>query len=196
MLRPSRVQFRHAYDLLRRIPILAIDALRRGLTGLFFVDDSLREQLVLVRPADRSVHFRRLPTRRPRRARVTPPPQLAKTPHQRAVHRLYLELRTGEGLNCVFHDGMCVRPEQVCLLPADARIEVRVESGCALGGRRLVPDLLVSCADTGRPLLAIEVCATHPVGLTKQDAYARWYPMGRSAGAAGHLPLSQDANLR
>jgi hypothetical protein len=173
MLRPSHVQFRHAYDVLRRSPVLALDALRRRLTGLFFVDETLREQLILVRPSDKAVHFRRLPTKRPRRARPCPPPHLARTPHQRAVRRLQLELQAGDGLTCVFHDGMCIRPERVCLIPASNRVDVHVEVSHSIGGTRLVPDILISCPETGRALLAIEVCATHPVGATKQAAYAR-----------------------
>ena len=172
MLRPHLVQFRHAYDALRRIPILAIDALRRGLTGVFFVDNTLKERLSLVRSAERAVHYRRLPTKRPRRVRPATPSHLAKTPHQRAIKRLQLELTAGEGLTCVFHDGMCVLPGSVCLVREGDLVIVRVESSFSIGGRRLVPDVMIVSPATGRPLLAVEVCASYPVGTVKRAAYA------------------------
>ena len=56
-------------------------------------------------------------------------------------------------------------------VPAPLRLEV--ESSITIGGVRIAPDVLVICPASGKRLLAIEVCASHPVGSTKQAAYAR-----------------------
>jgi hypothetical protein len=173
MLKVSKVQFAHAYDLLRRATVSAIDALRRGLHGIYFADHTRRERLVLVRSRERMPHFRRLPVRNPCRQRPLLPAGLVRTPHQRAIRRLQLELTTGEGLRCAFHDGFSVRPEQLELVRPGQPVVVDVERSRVVGGHRIVPDMLIRCATTNVPLLAIEVCASHPVGERKRLLYSR-----------------------
>lgn len=173
MLKVSKVQFAHAYDLLRRATVSAIDAMRRGLHSIYFADHTRRERLVMVRSRERMPHFRRLPIRNPCRQRPLLPAGLVRTPHQRAIRRLQLELTTGEGLRCKFHDGLSVRPEQLELVRPGQPVVVEVERSRVIGGHRLVPDILISCALTKVPLLAIEVCASHPVGERKRLVYSR-----------------------
>lgn len=48
---------------------------------------------------------------------------------------------------------------------------VEIERPVVAGGRRYVPDLKVSCCQTGRPLLLIEVWHTHAVSPRKRRAY-------------------------
>ena len=48
---------------------------------------------------------------------------------------------------------------------------VEIECPMVASGRRYVPDLKVSCARTGRPLLLIEVWLTHAVSPKKRRAY-------------------------
>lgn len=173
MLKVGKVQFAHAYDLLRRATVSAIDAMRRGLQSIYFADHTRRERLVLVRSSDRMPHFRRLPTRNPSRQRPLIPAGLLRTPHQRAVRKLELELTTGEGLRCEFHDGFSTCPEQFELVRPAQPVVVDVERSRVIGGHRLVPDILIRCARSGVPLLAIEVCASHPLGERKRLSYSR-----------------------
>lgn len=50
-------------------------------------------------------------------------------------------------------------------------VTVRVEAPLKAGGRRYIPDLLVSCSKSGRTLLVVEVWHTHAVSSTKRRAY-------------------------
>jgi len=170
MLRRSLVQFRHAYDLLRRGTVSAVDAARR-LGNLFFLDETRAERLVLVRSTDKTPHFRRLPCYPGSRRNRAFPPGATRTPHQRAVHRLRLELEAGEGLSCVLHDGMVVGPAAKVLVGREQRVRVKTEQSVRIAGRRFAPDILICCHDTDAPLIAIEVCASHPVGAVKRAAY-------------------------
>lgn len=102
-----------------------------------------------------------------RRMRVVRP---TVSPHRLAINRLRTELLAEEGLFCCFHGGVdwrCARD----LLPRGAQVVVEVERPVSAGGRRYVPDLKVSCARTGVPLLLIEVWHTHAVNFRKRRAY-------------------------
>jgi hypothetical protein len=170
MLRRSLIQFRHAYDPIRRVIVDAIDATRRS-GGLFFTDAGRQERLVLVRSIGRMPHFRRYP-RRMTGGTERPSGPSIRTPHQRAVRRVYLELLTGEGLTCQYHAGTVVRSSALVLISGKQPPHLLVERTILVAGRRIAPDLLVVCPVTERRLLAIEICASHPVGLAKLAAYA------------------------
>jgi hypothetical protein len=168
MLRRSLVATRHAFDAVRCSVVDAIRAAWRT-GGAFYVDSSCQEPLVLVRSKDREPHFRRYPRHpRPTVARSKPK---SSTPHQRAIRRLHLELSCGEGLRCLFHDGTRVGDEALMIFDRVQKLAVAVEFGFRLGRTRFVPDLLVACAHTGAPLLAIEVRASNAVGVEKRSAY-------------------------
>lgn len=169
MLRRGFVSIRVAFDLLRRSFVDAVHAARRPAGSLYFGDAACDERLVLVRSVDRTPHFRRYPRKR---SPTVPPSAIAscETAHERAVRRLSLEIEAGEGLRCAFHDGTFIQNQFELV---DARpYRVLREHGVSIGGRRLVPDLLVLCPRSGERLLVIEVRASHPVGRMKRRAYA------------------------
>jgi hypothetical protein len=167
MLRRSPVQIRHAYDLVRRRTVTALEAFHRA-GSPYFTDEHLNKRLVLVRSTEKTPHFRRLP------ARCGLPPRTAlaaATSHQRAVRRLHLELFTGEGLTVNFHDGTSVVETDHPLIRADDLVTIAVEHRMTLAGRVFSPDILVLCKLTGQPILAVEICASHPIGPAKRAAY-------------------------
>jgi hypothetical protein len=168
MLRRSLVAIRYAFDALRCSLVDAMHAARRA-GGAFYADASCQDPLVLVRSADREPHFRRYP--RLRQADASAPLRTTPTAHKRAVRRLELEITCGEGLHCVFHDGTLSGKEPIAILQRGYESTVAVERGVRLNGARYVPDLLVLSRRTGVPLLAIEVRASHPVGIAKRAAY-------------------------
>ena len=121
----------------------------------------------MLKPSRKNTRRRNQARRSQRRARPT---VSRESPHTAAIRRLRIELQAEEGLFCYFHGGVDWRCAQN-LLPRGAKVIVEIERPVVAGGRRYVPDLKVSCARTGRPLLLIEVWHSHPVNPNKRNAY-------------------------
>jgi len=121
----------------------------------------------MLNPSRKNTRRRSQARRSQRRAR---PASSWESPHTAAIRRLRIELLADEGLFCWFHGGVDWRCAQN-LLPRGAKVIVEIERPVVAGGRRYVPDLKVTCARTGRPLLLIEVWHTHAVNPTKRRAY-------------------------
>lgn len=87
--------------------------------------------------------------------------------HERAIDRLSLELRTSEGMLCLFHSGV---GWQALMEVIKKGMPVQLEKGRSVraGSRRYVPDLIVRCPKTGALILLIEVWHTHAVSQRKR----------------------------
>ena len=114
-------------------------------------------------------------TRRWRAARRTQrqrrPPDPRGTPHQRAINRLMLEIKSREPVYALFHSGVAWQA-LAALLDPGRPVRVEVERTLRLGKSRFVPDLVIKCARTERILLVIEVWHTHVVSARKKQAFA------------------------
>ena len=93
------------------------------------------------------------------------------SPHQRAIHRLALELKAREGLMAMFHTGVTWQAFQP-LVAAGEHVHVHQEQGLRIGRRRYVPDLTVRRSETGPILFVVEVWHTHAVSERKRQAFS------------------------
>lgn len=91
--------------------------------------------------------------------------------HKRAIDRLALELRSGEGLICWFHSGVGWQ-DRLPVISYGAKVQVKKECAIYANGRQYRPDLTIRCDRTGKLLLLIEVWETHAVGERKRRAFA------------------------
>ena len=120
------------------------------------------------RPINRSRRWRAARRSHPARR----PPGQRGSPHQRAIRRLVLEIKSREPLFGLFHSGVDWRA-MASLVDASRPVRVEVERSLQLGKSRFVPDLVIRCARTQGILLVVEVWHTHAVSVRKRQAFAQ-----------------------